>query len=229
MRMPFFASNGSSSSFQSEYCAATSSRTMRWMLLNISVGLRPSGPTSLVSLSICCLMPATRISKNSSRLELKIVRNLTRSMSGCVGSCASSRTRRLNSSQLSSRLVKFSGAEKREVGVPSGVLGSATMLDGSSGVEGSDFGLIAHSPVELIAESDGFSEAVQQATFFLFHRGRRRPAFHDLEREEAKESEARKLDIQSEILRDLGDRAKAVELRGELSFCDRETKVLHAL
>src|SRR5262249_42328383 len=69
--------------------------------------------TSLVSLSICCLIPATRISKNSSRFELKIVRNLTRSMSGCVGSCASSRTRRLNASQLSSRLMKFFGSPKR--------------------------------------------------------------------------------------------------------------------
>src|SRR5215510_14593336 len=83
------------------------------MRSNSSVGLKPSGPTSLVSLSICCLIPATRISKNSSRFELKIVRNLTRSMSGCVGSCASSRTRRLNASQLSSRLMKFFGSPKR--------------------------------------------------------------------------------------------------------------------
>ena len=94
---------------------ATSSCATRWMALKVSVGLRPSGPTSLVSLSICCLMPATRISKNSSRFELKMVRNLTRSISGWVGSCASSRTRRLNSSQLSSRLMKFSGAENRDV------------------------------------------------------------------------------------------------------------------
>ena len=111
--MPFFASNGSRSSFQSEYSAATNSRTTRWMLLNVSVGLNPSGPTPLVSLSICCLIPATRISKNSSRLELKMVRNFTRSISGCVESCASSRTRRLNSSQLNSRLMKFRGSEKR--------------------------------------------------------------------------------------------------------------------
>src|SRR5262249_7539800 len=83
------------------------------MRSNTSVALNPSGPTSLVSLSICCLMPATRISKNSSRFELKMVRNLTRSMSGWVRSCASSSTRRLNSSQLSSRLMKFCGSEKR--------------------------------------------------------------------------------------------------------------------
>src|SRR4029077_5699062 len=83
------------------------------MRSNSSVGLKPSGPTSLVSLSICCLIPATRISKNSSKFELKIVRNLIRSMSGWGGSCASSSTRRLNSSQRNSRLIKFPGSEKR--------------------------------------------------------------------------------------------------------------------
>src|SRR5262249_51800658 len=83
------------------------------MRSNVSVGLNPSGPTSLVSLSICCLIPATRISKNSSRFELKIVMNLTRSISGCLESWASSSTRRLNSSQLSSRLMKFFGSRKR--------------------------------------------------------------------------------------------------------------------
>src|SRR5437588_9114549 len=87
------------------------------MALNVSVGDIPSGPMSLVSLWICCLMPATRISKNSSRLLLKMVMNLTRSISGWVGSCASSRTRRLNSSQLSSRLIKFFGSPKRSCAV----------------------------------------------------------------------------------------------------------------
>src|SRR5436190_2371538 len=95
------------------------------------LGLRPSGPISLVSLLICCLIPATRISKNSSRLELKMVRNLTRSIRGGVGSCASSRTRRLNSSQLSSRLIKFSGAEKRSSGGES-FRSSSTLGEGSS-------------------------------------------------------------------------------------------------
>src|SRR5437667_12170044 len=101
------------------------------MLLNVSVGLKPSGPRSLVSLSICCLIPATRISKNSSRFELKIVRNLTRSIRGWVGSCASSSTRRLNSSQLSSRLIKFLESEKRFVaGTSFGRI--STSVDGSS-------------------------------------------------------------------------------------------------
>ena len=46
--------------------------------------------------------------KNSSRFELKIDRNLTRSNSGLDGSSASSSTRALNSSQLNSRLMKCS-------------------------------------------------------------------------------------------------------------------------
>src|ERR1700732_4102951 len=116
MRMPCFASSGCNSLFQSAYCVATSSLTTRRMLLNVSVGLNPSGPTSLVSLSICCLIPATRISKNSSKFELKMVRNFTRSINGWVGSWASSRTRRLNSSQLSTRLMKFLGSERSRPG-----------------------------------------------------------------------------------------------------------------
>src|ERR1700693_1507148 len=44
--------------------------------------------------------------KNSSRFVLVIDRNLSRSSSGTDGSVASSNTRRLNSSQLNSRLRK---------------------------------------------------------------------------------------------------------------------------
>src|SRR5262249_21647066 len=47
--------------------------------------------------------------KNSSRLALKIARNLTRSKSGVGSSSASSSTRALNSSQLNSRLMNSSG------------------------------------------------------------------------------------------------------------------------
>src|SRR3954470_15579547 len=103
--------------------------------LNVSVGDMPSGPVSLVSLWICCLIPATRISKNSSRLLLKIVMNLTRSISGCVGSCASSRTRRLNSSQLSSRLMKLAGSEKSRCGwIASGRRTSSSVLTSAAEV-----------------------------------------------------------------------------------------------
>src|SRR6186713_1062285 len=109
------------------------------MFSNVSVGLSPSGPTSLVSLAICCLIPATRISKNSSRFELTIPRNLTRSSNGWVGSCASSRTRRLNSSQLSSRLMKFFAAEKSGTGGASLGASIGTTLSGETVVAGLTF------------------------------------------------------------------------------------------
>src|SRR5438094_10447104 len=116
-----------------------------------SVGLNPSGPKSLVSLSICCLIPATRISKNSSRFELKIVRNLTRSMRGWIGSCASSSTRRLNSSQLSSRLIKFLGSEKRFVAGTSFGRISAS-VDGSSTTVVLAIAVGIYFPVDSAAE-----------------------------------------------------------------------------
>src|SRR5438477_2564100 len=103
------------------------------------------------------------------------------------------------------------------------------MFDGSSGVEGSDLGLIAHRPGRLLAKSDRFRDSLEKAALFRFHGRVGRPAFHDFEREEAKESEPRKLEIQSKIFRDLRDRTDAVELRGELGFRDREPKLLHAL
>src|SRR5262249_35766211 len=46
--------------------------------------------------------------KNSSRFELKMARNFTRSSKGTLGSWASSSTRRLNSSHDSSRFTKAS-------------------------------------------------------------------------------------------------------------------------
>src|SRR4029077_2112003 len=105
------------------------------MALNVSVGDMPSGPTSLVSLWICCLMPATRISKNSSRMLLKMVMNLTRSISGWVGSCASSRTRGWNSSQLSSRLMKLTGSEKSRSGwIASGRSASSSVVTSAAEV-----------------------------------------------------------------------------------------------
>ena len=46
-------------------------------------GRRGCAPTT--ALSICCLRPATRTSKNSSRLELKMQKNFTRSSRGVAG------------------------------------------------------------------------------------------------------------------------------------------------
>src|SRR5215467_1983012 len=76
------------------------------------------------------LSSATRTMKNSSRFELKMERNFTRSSSGTLGSCASSSTRRLNSSHDNSRLTNASGpmssstverfAEQESVAHPAG-------------------------------------------------------------------------------------------------------------
>src|SRR5687768_17087634 len=61
-----------------------------------------------MSSAAACATPATRTSKNSSRLLALIARNFTRSRRGFFGSRASSRTRPLKSSQESSRFVKAS-------------------------------------------------------------------------------------------------------------------------
>ena len=60
---------------------------------------------SLATVAIWARKPETRIMKNSSRLPLKMDRNRTRSRTGNRSSSASERTRRLNLSQLSSRLM----------------------------------------------------------------------------------------------------------------------------
>ena len=56
--------------------------------------------------AFCCLRPATRIMKYSSRFELTIDRNFSRSDNGNCSHWPSWRTRSLNSSQLTSRLMK---------------------------------------------------------------------------------------------------------------------------
>ena len=63
------------------------------------------------------IRPATLTMKNSSRLLAKIARNRTRSSSGTLSSSASSSTRWLNRSQLSSRSrYRFAGSGGRSLG-----------------------------------------------------------------------------------------------------------------
>jgi hypothetical protein len=81
--------------------------TREWIARKVSVAVRPSIERSTISLSIRCLIPATRTSKNSSRLELTMLKNLTRSSKGLFESKASESTLWLNSSQLSSREIKW--------------------------------------------------------------------------------------------------------------------------
>jgi hypothetical protein len=60
--------------------------------------------------STAFLSAATRTMKNSSRFALAMMANFSWSSSGVVGSIASSSTRWLNSSQLSSRFRNSSGS-----------------------------------------------------------------------------------------------------------------------
>src|SRR4030067_497189 len=75
-----------------------------------SAGVSPSGGRSTTPAATCFFKPATRIMKNSSRLEPTMARDFTRSSSGLLSSWASSNTRRWNSSMLSSRLMKSLGS-----------------------------------------------------------------------------------------------------------------------
>ena len=70
----------------------------------VSDGVRPSAPVFASPASTWSWRPATRIMKNSSRLDVKIAANFSRSIRGTDASSASSSTRSLKSSQLSSRL-----------------------------------------------------------------------------------------------------------------------------
>ena len=107
--MPFSSSAGSNCFCQHWYCSSIMRRTRLVTARQVSVAVKPSTLRSTTSLSICCFNPATRTSKNSSRFELAMQKNFTRSSSGFVESSASSSTRWLNSSQLNSRLMNLSG------------------------------------------------------------------------------------------------------------------------
>src|ERR1043166_792381 len=89
------------------------------MMASCRAVLSPAGSKFLLSASSNCCSPPTRTMKNSSRFEPVIARNFRRSMSGTAGSIASCSTRRLNSSQLNSRL-KNSGSRLRMARSPAG-------------------------------------------------------------------------------------------------------------
>src|SRR5690348_7078766 len=108
-RMPSFASDGKISSLSSRYWRSTMpcARAETWR--KTSSGMRPSGPAAAAPSLICSFTLDTRISKNSSRFDETMQRNLSRSSSGTDLSSACARTRRLNSRAWSSRLRKCSG------------------------------------------------------------------------------------------------------------------------
>ena len=99
----------SASSARTPSKATLCSRSISWTRLRIAAscsaaGLSP-GLEGAAFAWACSISPDTLIWKNSSMLLAKIARNLTRSRSGLRTSPASNRTRRWNSSELSSRLI----------------------------------------------------------------------------------------------------------------------------
>ena len=103
--IPCFFSWGSRERAKQLYCRSTKAWTASSRRRSWAEGVRPAGSGSLYPDRTCSCRPATRTMKNSSRLEAVIPRNLHRSRMGFSFSYASSSTRALKSSQLSSRLV----------------------------------------------------------------------------------------------------------------------------
>ena len=88
------------------YSSSLMAEVISLMRRSCSRGPSPSKPTSGTPDSSCCSRPATRISKNSSRLLLTIERNLSLSRTGNEGSEHRFSTLLLKASQLSS-LLKY--------------------------------------------------------------------------------------------------------------------------
>ena len=88
------------------YSSPLMAEVISLMRRSCSRGPSPSKPTSGTPDSSCCSRPATRISKNSSRLLLTIERNLSLSRTGNDGSEHRLSTLLLKASQLSS-LLKY--------------------------------------------------------------------------------------------------------------------------
>src|SRR5262249_33140370 len=97
------ASSGWISCRKVRCCSSTSWWTREATAAIVSAAVRSSGPEVGSPACMRRFSVATRIMKNSSRFELKMARNFTRSSRGTVGSWASSSTRRLNSRNDSSR------------------------------------------------------------------------------------------------------------------------------
>src|ERR1051325_6590495 len=106
--IPADVSRGSSSLARQSYWSATSRLVRRPISASCCAVLNPSAPTDPLPVSSNCCNPPTRTMKNSSRFELLMARNFIRSRSAADSSRASSSTRALNSSQLSSRFNKGS-------------------------------------------------------------------------------------------------------------------------
>src|SRR5436190_13862439 len=125
-RTPSAARRGWTSSRKQRCCSSTSWWTRSEVAARAAaadaVSSRASALPAIFAFASCRFRSATWIMKNSSRYELKMARNFTRSRRATVGSWASSRTRRLNSSQESSRSIRISG--------PQAVMAHASPVEG---------------------------------------------------------------------------------------------------
>ena len=132
-RMCSSSSAGTRTSLNTRYCSSTRA-CARWLMSRSrSIDESPSAPRWFCPSSTTFCSPATRISKNSSRLELEMHRNLSRSSKGSRSSLACSSTRWLNSSSDSSRLMNssgFSGSALSETGSAwrAAMLGASMLL-----------------------------------------------------------------------------------------------------
>ena len=102
---PSAASAGSSRLLRQRYWSATRRVARSWIAVSCSGIDMPSAASCAPPSSCNCFNPATRISKNSSRLLQEMHRNFSRSSSGTDSSNAWSSTRWLNSRNDSSRLM----------------------------------------------------------------------------------------------------------------------------
>ena len=103
------ANFGSTISLRILYWWATNICASALIFAYTCLGKSPSGPVCWLLYLIWSLMPATRTSKNSSILLLKIQRNLSRSNKGTRSSSAWASTRLLKANKPNSRLTKYSG------------------------------------------------------------------------------------------------------------------------
>src|ERR1035437_589957 len=105
--MPADFNSGSIPAAKHVYCAATISLVLARIFSSCSRGVIPELSVLSTPSDIRSSSPPTRTMKNSSRLDAVMDRKLILSRSGTLPSDASSRTRWLKSSQLSSRLIRF--------------------------------------------------------------------------------------------------------------------------
>lgn len=127
--MPSAARAGWTSSANTRACLAMRSCARSLIASSTWRGESPDAAVTAMPVAMRRLSPATRTMKNSSRLDAKIARNRTRSRSGWLGSSASSSTRWLNASQLSSRSAnRSSGSGPSPSSAPTGsISGSSAM------------------------------------------------------------------------------------------------------